>query len=223
MLQPSLCGSASSVAIVLAVTPCLESLSETLQTLAFGMRLKTVELGTQFRKNLKNGNLYSEEVERTFTLLEKERAEKNELIRRVEKLERDIEGYIWAVKDRDSKINNLTARLKQRDKEAGDEVDKLKRENAHIKLMYEENAKKLKCASSKSKSESKLKNTTPKIKEQAKRIISPVLKTRRITSTPPDNGQMSRIPQPRFYKSICNIQPINIPKPMGIKNFTVGT
>jgi hypothetical protein len=55
MLQPSLCGSASSVTIVLAVTPCLESLSETLQTLAFGMRLKTVELGTQFRKNLKNG------------------------------------------------------------------------------------------------------------------------------------------------------------------------
>jgi len=141
----------------------------------------------------------------------------------VEKLERDIEGYIWAVKDRDSKMSSLTARLKQRDKEAGDEVDKLKKENAHIKLMYEENAKRLKCASSKSRPECKLKITTPKIKEQSKRIISPAMKTRRITSTPPDHGQGSRIPQPRFYKSNCNIRPINIPKPMGIKNFTVGT
>ena len=162
-------------------------------------------------------------MERTFTLLEKERAEKIELIRRMEKLGRDIEGYIWAVKDRDSKISNLTARLKQRDKEAGDEVDKLKKENAHIKLIYEENAKKLKCASSKSKSESKIKIATPKTKEQARQIIIPVMKTRRITSTPPAHGQVSRIPQPRFYKSKCNIQPISTPKPMGIKNFNVGT
>lgn len=166
-------------------------------------------------------------MERTFTLLEKERAEKNELIRRVERLERDIEGYIWAVKDRDSKLTNLNTRLKQKDKEATDDSEKLKKEIAQIKQAYEENAKRLKCATIKSKSDTKFKPTISKTNKdnQSKQTVSPLLKSRRIMTTPlsAEVGQVSKIPIPRFYKSLCNIQPVTIPKAISIKALNVGT
>ena len=56
LLQPTLCGSASTVTIILNVTPNGDSIGETIQTLSLGMRLKTVELGTQFKNSLKDGN-----------------------------------------------------------------------------------------------------------------------------------------------------------------------
>lgn len=120
VLQPTLGGSDSSVTMIMNCSPESESLPETVCTLALGSRVKAVDLGFFIRKNLGN-----KEVERTLTLLEKERSEKNSLLRMLDKIQRDLEYKSIALKDKDCKINSLQAKLK------GNERDGL-RKNTHI-------------------------------------------------------------------------------------------
>lgn len=111
LLQPTLGGSKSMVTMIVNCSPSRESLQETTCTLALASRVKAVDLGFAIRKNLKN-----KEVERTLCLLEKERAEKNSLLRILDKLQRDLESYQFAVKDRDCKITMLNSKIKLKDK-----------------------------------------------------------------------------------------------------------
>ena len=110
ILQPTLGGSESWVTMIMNCSPSVDSMNETLCTLALGSRVKSVDLGFFIRKNLLN-----KEVERTLTLLEKERSEKNGLLRTLDKLQRDLESYQIALKDRDSKISTLKKKVKIRD------------------------------------------------------------------------------------------------------------
>jgi Kinesin motor domain len=110
ILQPTLEGSDSIVTMIMNCSPSNDSINETLCTLALGSRIKAVDLGFFIRKNL-----VTKEVERTLGLLEKERSEKNSLLRTLDKLQRDLESYQYAIKDRDNKINILKNRIKQKD------------------------------------------------------------------------------------------------------------
>lgn len=115
LLQSTLGGSQSVVTMVITCSPCIESLSETICTLNFASRVKAVDLGFFIRKNLK-----TQEVGRTLTLLEKERTEKISLLRTLDKLQRDLETYQFAMKDKDSKIALLNQKLKMREKNFSD-------------------------------------------------------------------------------------------------------
>lgn len=110
IMQPTLGGSESTVTMVMNCSPFTESINETLCTLALGSRVKAVDLGFFIRKNL-----VTKEVERTLGLLEKERSEKNSLLRTLDKMQRDLESYQFAIKDKDNKIVNLMNKLKLRD------------------------------------------------------------------------------------------------------------
>ncbi|OMJ78718.1 hypothetical protein SteCoe_21395 [Stentor coeruleus] len=112
ILQPTLGGSESIVTMIMNCSPSMDSLNETMCTLALGSRVKAVDLGFFIRKNL-----VTKEVERTLTLLEKERSEKNSLLRTLDKLQRDLESYQIALKDKDNKIAILNNRIKQREKD----------------------------------------------------------------------------------------------------------
>ena len=138
ILKPSLAGHSSKVTVILNCSPTEDNLNESISTLSLGLRLKSVDLAWAIRKNLKN-----EEVERTLTLLEKERTEKNLLSRKIDKFERDISSYISALKDKDSKINILTNRLKSIDKIHADENDLIRRELQILKLKQQEADRKL--------------------------------------------------------------------------------
>lgn len=107
ILQPTLGGSDSLVTMIMNCNPALDSLSETLNTLALASRVKAVDLGFFIRKNLVN-----KEVERTLSLLEKERSEKNSLLRMLDKLQRDLENFRTSLKDKDCKIASLAARVR---------------------------------------------------------------------------------------------------------------
>lgn len=115
LLQSTLGGRESVVTMIVNCSPSNESLNETICTLNLASRVKSVDLGFFIRKNLK-----TQEVERTLTLLEKERGEKNSLLRTLDKLQRDLESYQFAVKDRDNKIAMLNNKIKTRDKGASD-------------------------------------------------------------------------------------------------------
>lgn len=112
ILQPTLGGSESIVTMIMNCSPSMDSLNETMCTLALGSRVKAVDLGFFIRKNL-----VTKEVERTLTLLEKERSEKNSLLRTLDKLQRDLESYQIALKDKDNKIALLNNRIKQKEKD----------------------------------------------------------------------------------------------------------
>lgn len=107
ILQPTLGGSESFVTMIMNCNPALDSLNETLCTLALASRVKAVDLGFIIRKNLVN-----KEVERTLTLLEKERSEKNSLLRVLDKLQRELEQLQVSLKDKDSRISALNSRVK---------------------------------------------------------------------------------------------------------------
>ena len=111
ILQPTLGGSESIVTMIMNCSPVTESLPETLCTLALGSRVKAVDLGFFIRKNL-----VTKEVERTLSLLEKERSEKNSLLRTLDKLQRELESCQNAIKDREVKTLNLQNKLKYREK-----------------------------------------------------------------------------------------------------------
>ena len=57
LLQPVLSSSTSKVLMLFMVSPTEDSLSETICTLSLGVRLKSVELGSNIRLSLKNRNL----------------------------------------------------------------------------------------------------------------------------------------------------------------------
>lgn len=69
-------------------------------------------------------------------LLEKEREEKFAVIRGKEKLERDLNSYSHALKDKESRIAVLTSRIKQLDRDHFDDTARMKRETEEYKLQY---------------------------------------------------------------------------------------
>lgn len=208
LLKVSLGGNASKVTVILTCNPTEENLNESISTLSLGLRLKTIDLSWAFRKNLKN-----EEVERTLNLLEKERFEKNSLVRRIEKMERDVEGYIIALKDKDSKISQLASRLKNIDKVHSGDNDCIRKELQMLKLKQQETDRKLRIIKAqaeqeklaKTKALQQLKNRT----EQVKRVMSADPYIAKRTGNGKGKGQTpSRIPKPGFMS--CNTTKINI-------------
>ena len=123
LLQPVFAAPASKLVVVFNVAPGEEHVAETVGTLALGVRLKSVELTGNIRDKLKN-----RQVERTFSLLEKEREEKFLVLRVKDKLERDLSSYSQALKDKDNKLSLLSSRLKQLEKEHFESTARLKRE-----------------------------------------------------------------------------------------------
>ena len=210
LLKASLAGSASKVTVILTCNPAEDSLNESISTLSLGLRLKTVDLAWAIRKNLKN-----EEVERTLGLLERERYEKNNLIRRIEKMERDVEGYVIALRDKDCKISQLNSRLKSVDKFRNDDSEVIKKELQSLKIKQQETDRKLRMIKAqaeqekiaKTKALQQLKNRNEQIKRVmsadpyvAKKVVSSQNYTK--TQTP------SRIPKPGFVS--CNTTKLNI-------------
>ena len=193
----------SQVTMILNCSSASDSLGETLSTLSLGSRLKAVDLAASIRKSLK-----TQEVERTLSLLEKERVEKNNILRSHEKLERDVEGYVYAIKDKDSKINALTNRLKQREKMHTEECERLRKELLSFKARHEEVNKKLRVFKSQIETEKQAKTKALKQlqskDEQIKRVYSasPRTHSRRPPSAPPiscniKSATPSRIPCPK--------------------------
>jgi hypothetical protein len=144
MLQPTLSRHDSIVTMIFNVSPIEASVGETICTLSLAIRLKVVELGGGIEKQIE-----TVEVERTLKLLEKEREEKNSILRKLEKLERDLTAYQFSIKEKDNKIQTLTNRIKQKEKEWYDELERLRRENKEIKSKHELAGKQLRMASRK--------------------------------------------------------------------------
>ena len=155
LLQPVLSSNTSKVLMLFMVSPTEESLNESICTLSLGVRLKSVELGSNIRNSLKDRNFHIEQVERTFLLLEKEREEKFALIRSKEKLERDINSYHQVMKEKDSKIALLTGRLKALEKDSFDNTARLKKEAEDYKQQYHNASRKCRLLQSKIESHPK--------------------------------------------------------------------
>ncbi|CAG9315886.1 unnamed protein product [Blepharisma stoltei] len=206
ILQQTLGGEESMVTVILNCNPCEESSGETVCTLALGTRLKSVDLGYSIRKNLKN-----EEVERTLRLLEKERADKNTILRKLDKLERDIESYQYAIKDRDSKIGGLIIKMKNKEKQLTEENEKYRKELVLLKNFQDEANKKLRIIKSHAENEAQAKNKALqqlKVKDvNIKRVLSasPLALRRPPTKYQPiqtaNQSTPSRIPRPKFRES----------------------
>jgi hypothetical protein len=138
LLQPVFSSPASKLLVLFNVAPSEAHLPETLCTLSLAVRLKSVELGANIRQSLKN-----QQVERTLSLLEKEREEKLMLIRGKEKLERDLGSYTQAMKEKDNKLAVVTARLKLLEKDHFDSTARLKREVEEYKQQFHMVSRKL--------------------------------------------------------------------------------
>lgn len=69
-------------------------------------------------------------------LLEKEREEKFAVIRGKEKLERDLNSYSHALKDKDSRIAVLSTRVKQLERDHFEAAARLKKEAEDYKQQY---------------------------------------------------------------------------------------
>jgi Kinesin-like protein len=128
LLQPTLGGSESKVTVILTCSPCEDSINETLTTLALGTRIKSVDLCWAFKKNIK-----SLEVERTLSLLEKERSEKLALLRKLEKLDRDYENFHLAMKEKDLRLASMSVMLKQTEKKHVEQNEILRKELMSLK------------------------------------------------------------------------------------------
>lgn len=128
ILQPTLGGSASKVAVILACSPCEDSVNETLCTLSLGTRIKSVDLCWALKKNIK-----SLEVERTLGLLEKERSEKLALVRKLEKIERDYSNFQLAMKEKDLRIASMSVIIQQTEKKYVEQRESYKREIQEMK------------------------------------------------------------------------------------------
>ena len=214
ILKMSLASQEGKVSIILNCSPTEDSTNETISTLNLGIRLKSIDLSWAIRKNLKN-----EEVERTLNLLDRERTEKNSLARKVEKMERDLESYCAAVKEKDTKIAQLTTKIKQMEKNFYDEIDLLKKEIQITKLKHDEATKKLVAHKHKTEQEKKMKVKTIgqkifKTKEHAVKqgnvlsglhtqILDP-----NINASFSKSQNSTRIPRPG--KLSCNTSKINI-------------
>ena len=157
MLQPTLSRHDSIVTMIFMVSPIEASCGETISTLSLGVRLKAVELGGGVQKQIE-----TVEVERTLKLLEKEREEKNSILRKLEKLERDLTAYQFSIKEKDNKISTLTGRIKQKEKEWYDELERLRRENKDIKNKHELANKQLRMANRKNEQANAKRKNIPK-------------------------------------------------------------
>lgn len=181
LLQGTLGGSQSVVTMIVNCSPSNESLSETVCTLNLASRVKAVDLGFFIRKNLK-----TQEVGRTLTLLEKERTEKSSLLRTLDKLQRDLESYQFAVKDRDSKISLLSQKLKAREKNYSDVMLRESKKTSDTQ-------RKVKIDKTKAKS----RNLIHLSSKEIGRVVShsPTLT---FTNSPMSKEKPSKIPAPSF-------------------------
>ena len=151
-------------------------------------------------------------------LLDKERTEKNALVRKVEKMARDLEGYCGVVKEKDNKIAQLLCKIKQMEKNYCDDIDLLKKEIQISKLKHDEATKKLAAHRYKTEQEKKkLKINGPKLFKSSdytakqgnllvglhNQIIDSSLN---VTFSKSQNS--TRIPRPKNIS--CNTSKINI-------------
>lgn len=220
ILKLSLSAPSSKVSVILNCSPTEESLNETLSTLTLGQRLKSIDLSWAIRKNLK-----SEEVSRTLDLLEKERSEKINLLRKLEKLERDLEAYTNVVKEKDLKINNLASKLKLIEKAASEEIEALKKGLMTTKSKYEDLNKKFIITKSQAEHEKSAKaqalralksrdskpkksfSSTPEMNiSKLYSVSNPKLEQKSMDLQ--KSGHFSRIPKPG--NASCNTSKINI-------------
>ena len=175
LLKPSL-STNSKIVVILNCSPTEDNTNESISTLSLGMRLKAIDLSGAIKKNLK-----TEEVERTFNLLEKERFEKNNLARKVEKLEKDVEGYIVCIKEKEAKITNLLLNLKNTKKTHFDQNEIIKFQLKELKTKQLETERKLRLIKTEAdhvKLSKTKKNLLIKTKLKPKRVLSaePLLK-----------------------------------------------
>ena len=209
LLKVSLARSASKVTVILTCIPTADSLNESISTLSLGLRLKSIDLAWAIRKNLKN-----EEVERTLGLLERERYEKNNLVRRIEKMERDVEGYAIALRDKDCKILQLNSRLKSVDTFRNDDSDTIRKELQIMKIKEQETDRKLRMIKAQAEQEKFAKIKALQLKNrnsQIKRVMSAepyVAKKATNSKTYTKVQTSSRKPKPGIVS--CNTSKINI-------------
>lgn len=139
-----------------------------------------------------------------------------------------MEGYIWACKEKDSKIALLTNRLKKKDKDSNDDMDKLRRDFLALRQNHDETLKKLKQLTNKSELVNK-KNGTSKcqisqIEQFIKQNLSGSPNSRRAPSAPPTHEFLgSKIPCPRSFRSpVSYSTQSRLPKPTNMLNWSKG-
>ena len=209
LLKPSLSGLNSKVTVIMNVNPTEDNVNESISTLTLGVRLKSVDLAWAIRKDLKN-----EEVERTLCLLEKERYEKNTLIRKVDKLERDNSGYATALKEKEAKIGFLTSKLKNIDKVNSEETESIRKKLGILKGRLEESDKKIRNLQHQAEQEKLAKNKAmfqlKNRSEQMKRVMSadPHVNKKQESKEFTKTQTPSRIPKPG--SASCNTSKIII-------------
>lgn len=132
-----------------------------------------------------------------------------------------MEGYIWACKEKDSKIALLTGRLKKKDKDSNDDMDKLRRDYLALRQNHDETLKKFKHLSHKSESAKKHKVSSKgqmaQIEQFIKKSFCYSSSLRRTPSAPPTHEFLgSKIPCPRSFRSpISYSTQSKLPKPTG--------
>ena len=209
LLKPSLSGVNSKVTVILNVNPTEDNLNESISTLTLGVRLKSVDLAWAIRKDLKN-----EEVERTLGLLEKERNEKNSIMRKVDKLERDNSGYVVALKEKDAKIGFLTSKLKNIEKVNCEDNEGVRKKLGILKGRLEESEKKIRSLQHQAEQEKLAKNKAlfqlKNRSEQMKRVMSadPYVNKKQEGKGFTKTQTPSRIPKPG--SASCNTSKIII-------------
>lgn len=210
LLKNSLDGNDSKVTVILNCSPTEDNLNESLSTLSLGTRLKNIDLGWAIRKNLKN-----EEVERTLTLLEKERSDKNALIRRLDRLEKDIEGYSNIIKEKDNKILLLNNKIKNLEKTHAEQSENIRKEVKILKIKQEQTDRKLQLIKSKAEQQkiakSKVLSLLKAKTDETKRVMSAdpyILKKSATKKSHTKTQTPSRILQPGFMS--CNTSAVYI-------------
>lgn len=193
LLQPVLSRSSSKVLMIFMVSPAEEALSETVCTLSLGVRLQSIELGANIRHSLKARMHYVEQVERTFLLLEKEREEKYALLRCKEKLERDVNSYLQAMKEKDNKIAILATRIKLKEREEFDQGTRLKKEAEDYKQQFHQASKKCRFLQMKLEAlkTSPIKNSSVETVEESRAIKTSLSPLREVGSA--GKSQLSRV------------------------------
>lgn len=161
LLQPTLGGIESKVTVILACSPSEDSVNETLCTLALGTRIKSVDLCWALKKNIR-----SIEVEKTLSLLEKERSEKLGLIRKLEKLERDFSALQLAMKEKELRIASMGIIIQQTEKKYSEQTETYKKEIISLRQKQSEEPKRVNMnLSASTDSDTVYKLSTPKNEE----------------------------------------------------------
>lgn len=167
LLQPTLGGLESKVTVILACSPSEDSVNETLCTLALGTRIKSVDLCWALKKNIR-----SIEVEKTLSLLEKERSEKLGLIRKLEKFERDFSALQLAMKEKELRIASMGIIIQQTEKKYSEQTETYKKEILSMRQKHLEEPKKVSMnLSASTDSDTVYKLSTPKNEERKNKPI----------------------------------------------------